>query len=206
VGPPPPRPDTGTDVVGAPMEAGRPQLFAVAVFFMLCVGMAVSFVGWVHTFAEKRGMSPGMATALTSAYWAGFLLSRVAAVVYGQRVPTARLLQGTCVGSCAAVALVAVGGTTPLVWVGTAALGAVVAPQFPTALAYLGERFALTGTAVSWCLAGASIGGTTFPYVVGRLLDSSGASVMPVAVLVLAAGLLGWFFVLRRSLSAAPSV
>jgi MFS transporter, FHS family, Na+ dependent glucose transporter 1 len=185
--------------------APRRLLVAVAVFFALYVGIEVGFAGWIATYAESVGLGSGSGSgagaALTAVFWAAFTAGRLGSVAIATRVRPIALLVGACgVSALAGVALVAARGSGAPVWVATVLFAFGLAPQFASMIAFASEHLPLTGSATSWFLAAAAIGGLTVPWLIGQLLSGVGTGALPAVALVGAVVTLAWVLVLDRVL------
>jgi MFS transporter, FHS family, Na+ dependent glucose transporter 1 len=194
-------------------EAPKPLVAAVAVFFLLYVGLEAGFGGWVHTYAEEAGLGgPWVATGLTAAFWASFTLGRLVSVGLARRLEPGVMVVGSCVlAVVAAAALVLAGGNPVAVWAATIALGFALAPQFAGMIAYAERHMALSGSATSWFLAASALGSLSVLFLIGQLLDEIGAGALPVVTLVASVATLAWVGVLTRLLAgrrgpAAPGL
>ena len=158
----------------------RWRLALVALFFLLYVGLEIGFAGWIATYSDELGLGSGWATGLTVAFWAGFLLGRIAMVWRGDRIATGRIL-GWSVGvaTLLAIGVAAAGSRAVPLLVLSVLFGAVIAPQFPTMLAHLHHVVPLSGVVTAWCIAGAALGGLLLPPLIGALLDSVGTGALP---------------------------
>lgn len=158
----------------------RWRLALVALFFLLYVGLEIGFAGWIATYSDELGLGSGWATGLTVAFWAGFLLGRIAMVWRGDRIATGRIL-GWSVGvaTLLAIGVAAAGSRAFPLLVLSVLFGAVIAPQFPTMLAHLHHVVPLSGVVTAWCIAGAALGGLLLPPLIGALLDSVGTGALP---------------------------
>ncbi|MDQ1534572.1 MAG: hypothetical protein QOF28_2333 [Actinomycetota bacterium] len=186
--------------------APRGLLLAVAFFFALYVGLEVGFAGWIATYAETvRLGGSGTGAALTAVFWGAFTVGRLGAVAVAARVPPIALLAGSCgLSTIAAVGLVFARGSGTPVWVATVLFAFGLAPQFASMISFASEHLPLTGSATSWFLAAAAIGGLTIPWVIGQLFSGVGPGALPAVSLVGAAVTLGWVLVLERILPPAP--
>jgi FHS family Na+ dependent glucose MFS transporter 1 len=164
-----------------------PRLLALlASFFLLYVGLEVGFAGWVHTYGEEIGFSAAAATWLTTVFWVGFTAGRLASSAIAHRFRPKVVLIAACgLTVVAAVALVLGDGRPAPVWVATALFGVATAPQFPVMLNYLERRIHVTGSATSWFIGAAGVGGLVFPWMIGRWIDATDESALPWAMLVL---------------------
>lgn len=181
----PARAPAHADAVGA--HGASPWLFAlVASFFFLYVGAEATMAGWVSTYGEVIDIG-GIEAAgwLTSVFFAGFTLGRVAAIGVARRMPVATLLVSSCVGSSAAALVLAVGDGSPaVVWAATFAFGFFLGPQFASMMAVGDERLRLSGSSTSLFVAAAGLGGLVLPVATGWVLDGQGADALPWALLV----------------------
>ena len=156
------------------------RLAIIASFFLLYVGLEVCFAGWVATYADELGLGAGWGTVVTTGFWAGFLVGRLFMSWRGERLATGRVLWASVVAAIVTSVVIAVVGAAPFALLtGSAVLGAVVAPQFPTMLAHVHRTIPLTGTVTAWCIAGSSIGGLLLPPLIGVLFDTVGAAALP---------------------------
>jgi fucose permease len=187
--------------------APRPLLGAVALFFALYVGVEVGFSGWIATYAQSVHLGgSGTGAALTAVFWGAFTFGRLGAVGITTRVRPIVVLVASCVLSAlAAVALVVAHGRGAPVWIATVLFAFGLAPQFASMLAYANDHLPLTGSATSWFLAAAAVGGLTLPWVIGQLLSASGTGALPIVILIATIATLGWVFVLERILPVAPA-
>ena len=183
-------------------HAPRALLIAVAVFFALYVGMEVGFAGWIATYAQAVHLGgSGAGAALTAVFWGAFTVGRLGAVVIAARVRSIALLVGACgLTTLAATALVVVHGHGVAVWIATVLFAFGLAPQFASMISYSSDHLPLTGSATSWFLAAAAIGGLTVPWVIGQLFSSVGSGALPAVSLVGAVVTLAWVLVLERIL------
>jgi FHS family Na+ dependent glucose MFS transporter 1 len=163
----------------------RAAFALVCVFFFLYVGGEVTFAGWLATYAEAIDLGGAQGPALlTSLFFGGFTLGRVAAVAATRRMRLDTLVVGSGVLSVVAVLALALAGDTVMVWVCTAAFGFVMGPQFASMLAFGDQRLRLNGASTSLLVAASGLGGLVPPVITGWVLDRNGAEVMPWAVLV----------------------
>ena len=174
-------------------------LALAATFFLLYVGLEVGFGGWIHTYGEEIDFSSAGATWLTALFWISFTLGRLLAAWLAHKVVPKTLLGGACALAVASALVMAIGDGAPIVvWPATALFGLAVAPQFPVMFTYLERHINVTGSATSWFVCGAGVGGLAFPWLIGQWFDRSGAGAMPLATTLLAVATLAWFVMLNR--------
>lgn len=177
-------------------------LALLMVFFVLYVGLEIGFAGWVYTYAQEIHLGgPNVPALLTATFWGSFSVGRLTSVWLARRVGPNTLLSGSCVQALGAIALLAAGHrVSAIVWISTVLFGFGTAPQFPTMIAFAERHIPLTGSATSWFIVGAGLGGLSMPWLIGTLLDRWGAVAMPRAVLVIAAGTLAWYLLVHHML------
>jgi len=174
-------------------------LALAATFFVLYVGLEVGFGGWIHTYGEEIDFSSTGATWLTALFWTSFTLGRLLAAWLAHKIEPRTLLGAACTLAVASALVMAIGDGSPaVVWLTTALFGFAVAPQFPVMFTYLERRINVTGSATSWFVCGAGVGGLAFPWLIGQWFDRSGADAMPFATTLLAIATLAWFVMLHR--------
>lgn len=178
-------------------------LGCVATFFFLYVGVEVGFGGWVYTYAQEIDLGGRNGPAvLTALFWGSFTAGRVLSVWLSGRLAAGAVLTGSCVLAVVASGLLVVAdGAAAAVWVGTVLFGFGTAPQFATMITFAERHFPLTGSATSWFMGAAGLGGLALPWIIGQLLDRSGAAAMPRAVLVAAVLTLAWLGLVRMVLT-----
>ena len=172
--------------------AHAPVWPGVALFF-LYTGLEVTAGQWSYTLlTEARGVSPVVAGAAVSAYWASLTAGRVLAGALADRVPVRVLLR-------VALLLAPLGGT--LVWIangavlavtGLVVLGAALAPIYPLLTAQtprrVGTRYATH--AIGFQVSAAYLGAAAIPALVGTIAMSHGLDVVGAALVVVAVAVL----------------
>jgi len=174
-------------------------LAAIGLFYVLYVGIELGFAGWITSFGVLRGFDDAGAAALTTTFWASFVLGRVLAIPLSDRVRPFTLIIGGCVTGILAAVIMAIGAeVTAVVWITTAIFGLSMAPLFASMLTHVQARAPFAGASTSWLIAAAGLGSLVLPYLLGRIIDASGASGMPWAVAALTGMTLAWALVLDR--------
>lgn len=182
-------------------DQGWRLLLLLATFFFLYVGLEVGFAGWIHTYAEEIDFGATGATWLTTTFWIGFTVGRLAASAFGPRFRPKHVLAAACLLTIVAALGLALGDrSTAAVWVTTALFGVATAPQFPVMLSYLERRIHVTGSATSWFIGGAGFGGLVFPWLIGRWFDAAGTGALPWSMVVLGVLTAGSFAASNRVL------
>jgi MFS transporter, FHS family, Na+ dependent glucose transporter 1 len=182
-------------------DTTRPMLALLGLFFTLYVGTEIGFAGWIKTYGEEIEFTELAATWLVTVFWIGFTLGRAAAAAISHRVAPVAMLWVSCSATVVlAVLLLIADGATSIVWVGTAVMGAVLGPQFAAMMNAAEQRIHVSGTATAWFVGGAGLGGLAFPWMIGRWLDSSGATALPWAMIAFGTATLVSFVVAVRAL------
>ena len=159
---------------------GLAILAALFLFFTLPVGAERSFGRFLYAFAVEGAprLPPAAATALESVFWTSFTVGRGTATVLARWVPAAPLLAlELSLTLSAAVALLAGANTHPaLLWGGTAAFGAGLAPLFPTAIVWANAYVDMAGMMTSVAFVAAATGAFVFSWLAGYLFQYAGPS------------------------------
>jgi MFS transporter, FHS family, Na+ dependent glucose transporter 1 len=159
----------------------RPYLvFLIAAFLFLYVAGEASYGGWVYSYAMALGIG-GAATAayLTSAFWGAVTIGRLLSIPIAVRFRPATILLWGLLGTLLGLALVVLGRAEQVaLWAGTFVVGFSMAPIFPTTISFASTRMNATGRVTGWFLVGASLGGMTWPWLIGQLFESVGPQVV----------------------------
>jgi len=160
-----------------------PFLFVIfCLLTFIFVGGEVGFSGWIYTYAYalKLGteQSAGM---LTSFYWLGITLGRVAAIFISARFKANRIVLVNLTGLVASLGLVLLDPLSQtFLWIGALGFGFFLAPVFPTTFAFLERKTAITGAAAGTLWASGSLGAMVYPWVMGQQM----ANIGPVSIMV----------------------
>ncbi len=182
---------------GGPVAAAAVAPFAQALrhpviwmnfgLFMIYCGVEMAAGQWLFTLLTRaHGVDVGLAGTIAGLYWGALTFGRL---VFGQVTARVRPLTALRAGLC--IALAAAGlflwFPTPAVGMGAAlALGFGLAPTFPTLVSLTPLRVgdAVAPHAVGFQMAGAGIGSTVVPGVLGWLAQHLGMGVLPVWLLL----------------------
>jgi fucose permease len=171
---------------GAPHR--RRVLVLAGAFFAVYVGTEGTFGAWCTTYGQglPMGWSAGPAV-LTAAFWVGFSLGRITAIVVTRRGPIDAVLVASTAAAAVVAGILAVGdGSLALAWGATALLGFSLGPQYATMLAAADRRVGLDGKATARLVGAAGTGGLLLPAATGWALDRLGADALPALVAVAA--------------------
>jgi MFS transporter, FHS family, Na+ dependent glucose transporter 1 len=170
---------------------GSKNLVRIGMLFYLCaVGIEMGFANWIYDYGAAQGFErDGAASWLGTAFLASFTLGRLISVPLAAVVPPAQTLIGDVVVATLGLVILVIGqGAAATVWIGTVLFALGCASMFPCMLSLSGQFVPATSNVTSAYLVGASIGGMAIPFLIGVLLDRSGAGSMPVVVLVATVG------------------
>jgi FHS family Na+ dependent glucose MFS transporter 1 len=178
---------------GAPDRSWPLGVLLVCALIFLVVAAELGFGAWIYSYAIARRLADTVSAAyLTSVFWGGFTLGRMAATLLSARLkPFALILAslGGCL-ACAAV-LLAWPQQPAALWAGTAAYGFFIAPLFPGIFNLAGGVMTLTGRITGLLLVATSLGSLLTPWLIGQLFEPLGPASLPVSLAIaLAAALL----------------
>lgn len=177
----------------APRYTARsaPLLAAMMLFFLLYVGVEMSFVHFLPSILiERSGASTSLATTGITAFWAAVVAGRLFAGQLSERFGYKRYLTASSSGMLVGLILFAF---SPNLWVSFAiiiALGLAAAGIFAVALVFTNERLpGMTERTTSLLVASGGLGGALLPRLVGWSMDSFSLAVT-MGLLVFCAALL----------------
>jgi fucose permease len=175
--------------VRSPLRARSLLVLSILAFFFY-VGIEAGIGNWGYTLLRGREVSESAAGLAVSLYFASIMLGRFAIGALGSRVTPRQVLAVAVTG--------AVAGTLALWFVGAAVpgagpvllvlIGVSLAGTFPMLVALTPERLGRerTTAVIGWQLAGASVGLSTIPAVIGVLIGRSGPWIVAPSVFVVA--------------------
>lgn len=160
-------------------KGALPVLIMVALFFMVYVGLEMSFVNYLPSILiDKNGMNESNAAMSMGLFWGAIAIGRMFAGNVALRTGNARFLLITCIASTLAfVALAGVAGTFATITI-TLINGLIMAGMFAMGLVFINE--VIPGMAernTSLMVAFGGLGGALFPKLTGTLMDQFSAGV-----------------------------
>jgi len=182
-------------------------IILIMAFLIMYVGAEVGFGGWVYTYALEGKLATAASGAyLTSAYWGAFTVGRLVSIPIAARVRPRWILFGDLVGSVVSLLIIILlPDSTTALWIGAVLLGLFFASIFPTIFIFAERRMTLTGAVTSWFFVGASIGGMSFPWLMGQLFETINPKAIMLVIIgdVLLAGVF-YFLLMRVSTAVNP--
>jgi len=149
--------------------------------FFVFTGLQVTGGQWSYTlFTEGRSIAPAVAGMWVSIYWGSLTVGRILVGFAARYVRTVRLLRLAVAGATVGAVLVWWHPSALLSFLGLALMGFAQAPMYPLSLSetpgHVGVQH--TANAVGFQSAGASLGWSLVPSVVGKVAASQGLEVI----------------------------
>jgi fucose permease len=178
--PSPPRQAHEEDREGGSLSPFLFVLFCTLTFIF--IGGEVGFSGWIYSYAYELNLGTEQtAGMLTSFYWLGITLGRVAAIFTSSRFKPGRIVLANLTGLVVSLGLILLNpASQTLLWIGSLGFGFFLAPVFPTTFAFLERKTPITGTAAGVLWASGSFGAMVYPWVMGLQMANTG----PVSIMV----------------------
>ncbi|WP_054025877.1 MFS transporter [Bacillus sp. FJAT-28004] len=157
---------------GYPRKA-LPFLLLSALFFMLYVGMEMSFSNYLPSILIVRsGVEDSSAAAVLSLFWGTMVLGRLFAGVLADRMGYSRYLFMATAGASVVFVLMAVMGQLSWMLAFVALSGLFFSGIFGIALVYANELIpGMTERTTSLLVAFGGLGGAIFPRITGWIMD-----------------------------------
>ncbi|XP_011403951.1 PREDICTED: sodium-dependent glucose transporter 1A-like [Amphimedon queenslandica] len=148
------------------------------ILILLYVAAEVAYGTYIFAFAVKGDLqfSKEKATILSSLFWGTFAFFRCFTIILSLcKLSPSLLLAGNLTGSLIASLIVTIFHSNELaVWIGSGVMGASYASLYPNIVVFLTRHGPASGKTSSILAAGATIGDTALPVVVGVLIDKVG--------------------------------
>jgi MFS transporter, FHS family, glucose/mannose:H+ symporter len=159
----------------------QPKLLGFALVCLFYVSAEVGVNFWMPTYLQSVGYGLPEAAKFASWFWIALTLGRFLAIPISLRVSSINIVLGCLSLSIASLMLSQIPGFAA---VGYVATGLFFAPVFPTGLVWINREFASLGATSVWMVAG-STGAFLVAPAIGALKQSSGASAIPISLMVL---------------------
>ncbi len=179
----------------------QPQVWLSMLLFFLYVGAESGLGIWTYTLlTESRGVDLTLAGFFAGSYWLTFTIGRIIAGMFASRVGVNRLVLGGLVGALL--------GSILLVWnpseisnvIAVAVIGLSIAPIFPAMMsgtsARVGDHYA--ANTIGMQMAATGFGTVVIPTAMGMLARQISLETIPVCLLVVYAGLFGFYVLAVR--------
>jgi FHS family Na+ dependent glucose MFS transporter 1 len=176
-GPRPPQHAAGADGgQAARTPVTHPVVLSALAFLFFYVGGEIAFGGWLYTYATELSLASVTSAAyLTSAFWLAFTVGRLLSIPMASRFRPAAIVL-TALSGCLLVlaALIALPGSSAVLWAAAVALGFCLAPIYATGFTLAGQSVQLSARVSGVILLGDSLGGLLLPYLVGPVIERFG--------------------------------
>ncbi|XP_023722663.1 uncharacterized protein LOC111872735 isoform X2 [Cryptotermes secundus] len=160
----------------------------MAIFFLLYVGLEVTYGKLVLAFAVHGDLQLAQSTGLVIAtvFWGSFAAMRFAAIFFSSGFgPITMLLLNFVFCTLGTILLSTMAShTETALWVGTALLGIGLASVFPTGILWIERYIHVSNKVAAAFVVGASLGEIVCPVAVYRLMVNNPATLMHSAVLI----------------------
>lgn len=174
----------------------QPQVWLSVVLFFLYVGAEGSLGTWTYTLLiESRGVDQTLAGFFAGSYWFTFTLGRIAAGMVARRVGVNKLVLGGLVGALLGAGLLIWNPSEIANLMAVAVIGLSIAPIFPAMMSgtrtRVGDHYA--ANTIGMQMAATGFGTAVIPSLMGVLARQISLEVIPVCLLAVYAGLLGFY-------------
>lgn len=180
----------------------QPQVWLSTVLFFLYVGAETGLGVWTYTLlTESRGVDKTLAGLFAGSYWFTFTVGRILAGAVANRVGSNQLVLGGLVGALL--------GTGLLIWnpselanlVAVTIIGLSIAPIFPALMSGTSVRVGDLHAAntIGMQMAATGLGTAIIPSLMGVLAQQLSLEIIPVSLLAVYTGLLGFYLLAARS-------
>ena len=160
-------------------DISKKQIALIVMFFLAYVAVEVVFVTWIYTYGIKAGLTKNESAVLTSTYWVGFMLGRVATVFLARKSHGIFFIQlGATINIAVCVMLYL--RVDSLLLPCAIIYGLAAAPQFPLMFGFIGNRTSLSGKMTARIVGTAGVSSTTLPWLAGQFLERVGSWTFPV--------------------------
>lgn len=169
-----------TEVEPEAVKGSSLYVILIASFFFLYIGAEVICFSWIFTYATTLDLTDEIRGAyLTSAFFGALTVARVFAIPIALKFQAKQIMWADLM-ICLVCAVIPIVYPTSLfaLWISIIGLGLGMASLFPTMLDLAQQYLTITGRVNSWFFIGASLGGMTFPWLVGQFFESIGPHIV----------------------------
>ncbi|MEJ5223562.1 MAG: MFS transporter [Anaerolineales bacterium] len=185
----------------------QPRVWLSILLFFLYVGAEGGLGTWTYTLlVESRGVDKTLAGFFAGSYWFTFTIGRILAGTIASRVGVNKLVLGGLAGALL--------GTGLLIWnpselsnvIAVAVIGLAIAPIFPAMMS--GTRLRVgdhdAANTIGMQMAATGLGTAVIPGLMGVLARQVSLETIPVFLLAVYAGLLGFYLLTLRPTRVTP--
>ena len=179
----------------------QPGVWLSMLLFFLYTGSEVSLGTWVYTLLiESRGIQAEVAGLWAGSCWATFTVGRVVAGLYAKRLGINFLVLGSLIAALLGSLLLWWNPANVANLIAVAFIGLAIAPIFPALMSGTSRRVGVhfAANTIGMQMAAGGLGAATIPSVSGILARRASIEVIPVCLMVLFAGLLGFYVLTMR--------
>ncbi|RUS89551.1 hypothetical protein EGW08_002669, partial [Elysia chlorotica] len=171
-------------------------------FFLIYVGMEVTYGGLLPTFALGfPGVvdTPAGGATLVAMFWGSLALGRGMGIFVARwfKPPCMMVVDLSLTMAGALVLVLGISAQPKLLWVGTVTLGLGMSTLFPTAMSWAHTYHPLSGRSAAVFVAGCGVGEMTVPALTGQLYHSADHMALMYVMLACASLLVLIFLVLQ---------
>ncbi len=174
----------------------QPMVWLSMLLFFIYTGSEAALGLWVYSLlTESRHVLPAIAGLMTGSYWITFTIGRILAGLYAKRISLRALLYGSMLAALAGALLLLWNPSAAVSLVGVGLIGFAIAPIFPGLVSDTGSRVGdrYAANAIGMQLAGAGLGAAAIPGLIGVLARQFSLEIIPIALVILFAILIGLF-------------
>lgn len=179
----------------------QPQVWLSIALFFFYVGAEASLGTWTYTLlTESRGVDKTLAGFFAGSYWFTFTIGRIAAGLFASRLRVNELVLGGLVGALLGAGLLVWNPSEIANVLAVAVIGLAIAPIFPAMMsgtrARVGDHYAANTIGIQMATTGFAT--AIIPGLMGVLARRVSLEIIPVCLLVLYAGLFGFYLLVVR--------
>lgn len=180
----------------------QPRVWLSLLLFVMYVGAEASLGTWTYTLlTESRGVDPTLAGFFAGSYWFTFTIGRIVAGVFAKRVGVNKLVLGGLAGALVGAGLLIWNPSEIANVLAVAVIGVSIAPIFPAMMSGTRTRVgeAHAANTIGMQMAATGFGTAVIPSLMGVLARQISLEVIPVGLLIVYAGLVGFYLLAVRS-------
>ena len=179
----------------------QPQVWLSIVLFFLYVGAESSLGIWTYTLlTESRGVDNTLAGFFAGSYWFTFTIGRIVAGLIARRIGVNKLVLGGLAGALLGAGLLIWNPSEMANVFAVAIIGLSIAPIFPAMMSgtktRVGDHYA--ANTIGMQIAATGFGTAVIPGLMGVLARRISLEIIPVCLLVVYTGLLGFYLLAVR--------